>query len=149
MNIKIASEEDNNEWLRLRIALWPDVSKTIHEKEISVMLSNPERFVSFIAFDVSNKSIGFIEVSVHEVIDEGCVVKHIGYIEALYVEPKYQGKGFGSELIRLAEKWVSDQGLKEIAVDTNLDNIQGQNLYQVLGYKEQDRLVLYRKGLNN
>ena len=145
MNIKIASEGDKTEWLRLRMALWSDVSKDIHEKEISAMLSNPERFITFIAYDSPNFSIGFLEASIHEIIDEGCVVKHIGYIEGWYIEPNYRRKGFGAELVKTVEKWVSEQGLKEIAVDTNLDNIQSQNAYQALGYKEQDRFILYRK----
>ncbi len=29
-------------------------------------------------------AIGFLEASIHEIIDEGCVVKHIGYIEGWY-----------------------------------------------------------------
>ena len=62
------------------MVLWPDVSKKIHEKEISTMLSNPERFITFIAYDSHNLSIGFLGASIHEIIDEGCVVKHIGYI---------------------------------------------------------------------
>ena len=148
MNIKIASKENETDWLRLRMVLWPDVSKEIHEKEMRAMLSNPERFITFIAYDSSNlSSIGFIEASIHEIIDEGCEIKNIGYIEGWYIEPKYRRKGFGSELVKSAEKWASQKGLKEIAVDTDLDNIQSQSAYQALGYKEQDRFILYRKVL--
>ena len=147
MNIKIASEEDKPEWLKLRMALWPDVSKEIHEKEISEMLSKPERFITFIACDFPNHSIGFLEASIHEIIDEGCVVKNIGYIEGWYIEPEYRKKGIGAELVKTAEKWASEKGLKEMAVDTNLDNIQSQSAYQALGYKEKDRFILYRKVL--
>jgi len=84
MNIKIASKEDKTEWLKLRMVLWTDVSKEIHKKEISTMLSNPERFITFIAYASHNLSIGFLEASNHEIIDEGCVVKHIGHIEGWY-----------------------------------------------------------------
>ena len=147
MNIKIASKENETDWLRLRMVLWPDASKEIHEKEIRAMLSNPKRFITFIAYDSSNLSIGFIEASIHEIIDEGCVVKNIGYIEGWYIEPEYRKKGIGAELVKTAEKWASEKGLKEMAVDTNLDNIQSQSAYQALGYKEQDRFILYRKVL--
>ena len=118
MNIKMASKENETNWLRLRMVLWPDVSKKIHEKEIRAMLSNPKRFITFIAYDSSNRSIGFIEASIREIIDEGCEIKNIGYIEGWYIEPKYRRKGFGAELVKSAEKWVSQKGLKEIAVDT-------------------------------
>ena len=127
------------------MALWPDVSKEIHKKEIRAMLSDPERFITFIAYDSTNISTGFLEASIREVIDEGCIVKHIGYIEGWYIKPDYRRKGFGAALVQTVEKWVSEQGLKEIGVDTNPDNIQSQNAYQALGYKEQDRYVLYRK----
>jgi len=147
MNIKIALEEDKTEWLKLRMALWPDVSKKIHEKEISAMLSKPERFITFIACDSPKFSIGFLEASIHEIIDEGCVIKNIGYIEGWYIEPKYRRKGVGAELVKSAEKWAIEQELNEMAVDTNLNNIQSQNAYQALGYKEQDRFILYRKVL--
>jgi aminoglycoside 6'-N-acetyltransferase I len=149
MDIKIASQADSREWSRLRAALWPDVPQEMHDKEIAAMLSNTGRFVTYLSNDSKGHATGFIEVSIHEIIDEGCVVKHIGYIEGWYVEPDSRRKGYGTDLIKAAEKWVSEQGLTEIAVDTNLDNLPSQSAYQNLGYAEQDRLILYRKVLKS
>lgn len=147
MNIKIASKEDKTEWLRLRLALWPEVSTALHEKEIDAMIFNPERFAAFLAYNSSDQMIGFLEVSTHELIDEGCDIKQIGYIEGWYVDPGYRRKGVGAELVSKAEQWVEKQGLKAIAVDTNLENDISQKAYQALGYQEVDRLILYKKAL--
>jgi len=84
------------------------------------MLSSPERFVTFIAYDSSNTSIGFIEVSIHEILDEGCEVKNIGYIEGWYIDPNYRRKGIGSELVKSVEKWVLDVSLKQISGNENV-----------------------------
>lgn len=147
MYIKIASSEDKPEWSRLRLALWPEVIEGLHNNEIDAMLSKPDRFVSFLAYNTPDHIIGLLEASIHEIIDEGCVVKNVGYIEGWYVEPEYRRKGIGTKLIKSAEQWVLEKGLSEVAVDTNLENVVSQKAYQTLGFKEIDRLVLYKKPL--
>ena len=147
MNIKIATKEDKAEWLRLRLALWADVSEMLHNTEIDAMLFNPDRFRTYLAYTSPHECSGFLEASIHEIIDEGCVIKHVGYLEGWYVKPVYRRKGIGTKLIQTAEQWFLEQGLSEVVVDTDLDNAVSQKAYKALGYQEIDRFVLYKKVL--
>jgi len=142
-----ASYQYKAEWLQLRLSLWPEVSKEVHEKEIEQMLSSTERFVVFFSIESDKDILGFLEASIREIIDEGCVFKKIGYIEGWYVKPKHRNKGIGCSLAIAAEKWMLDQGLKEIGSDTDIENIISQKAHHSLGYREVDRLILYRKNI--
>jgi aminoglycoside 6'-N-acetyltransferase I len=130
----------------MRIALWPDVSREIHEQEISAMLSD-KHFAIFVASEEGERLHGFIEVSIREDILEGCIRKKIGYIEGLYVKPETRGLGIARLLVEAGEKWAFEHGIKDMASDTEIDNYGSQKAYIALGYKEADRLVLYRKKL--
>lgn len=147
MTIKMASEKHKTEWLRMRMALWPDVSKVIHEREMDAMISDSERFAVFIVPGPNDRLLGFVEVSIREIIDEGCIFKYIGYIEGWYVEPDWRGKGIGGELVKVAERWALGKGMTEMGSDTGMEHIESQKAHQALGFKEQDRLILYRKTL--
>ena len=149
MTIKVASEADKAEWLRLRMALWPDVSKEIHEREMDAMCSDSERFAVFVVPGPNDRLLGFLEVSIREIIDEGCIFKHIGYIEGWYVEPDWRRKGIGGELVKAAEEWASGKGVTEMGSDTGIEDIVSQKAHQALGYQEQDRLILYRKAFGD
>jgi aminoglycoside 6'-N-acetyltransferase I len=146
MKISGVKAQDKEQWLRMRIGLWPDVSKEIHEQEISAMLAD-KHFAIFVAQETDERLLGFIEVSLREDILEGCIRKQIGYIEGLYVEPKARGLGIGRLLVEAGEKWAFENGIKDMATDTEIDNNENQKAYIALGYREADRLVLYRKKL--
>lgn len=54
----------------------------------------------------------------------------------------------GTRLVQAAEAWARGQGLQEIASDTQLENTVSIQAHQVLGYKEVERLVCFRKALD-
>ena len=146
MKIRLVEPQDKKQWLQMRMALWPDISEEIHEKEISAMLVD-NHFAIFVAQNTDGKLLGFVEISLREDILEGCIRKQIGYIEGWYVEPEKRGSGIGRLLVENAEKWVLDQDIEDMASDTEIDNFESQKAHIALGYREADRLILYRKKL--
>ena len=146
MMIRPVKPDDRQQWLRMRMALWPDVLVEIHEQEISAMLAD-NLFAIFVAQETDERLLGFLEVSLREDILEGCIRKQIGYIEGWYVMPKARGSGIGRSLVKAAEKWVLEHGVEDMATDTGIDNIGSQKAYLALGYREADRLILFRKKL--
>lgn len=146
MQVIVATKADRSRWLEMRRQLWDDTDDFIHLREIDAMLSNP-KFITFIAQTVEAETVGFLEASVREDIQEGCVVSQIGYIEGWFVQTEHRGKGYGKALLQEAETWSKNKGLIAMGSDTNLENTLSQTVHTALGFKEVDRLVLFRKTL--
>ena len=58
------------------------------------------------------------------------------HIARLAVSPKWQGKGFGSALVREAMQYALDMGFSQLSVNTQSDNQRSQRLYLSLGFKD-------------
>lgn len=52
-------------------------------------------------------------------------------------------------MVRAAEQRARDQGLTEMASDAEMNNEVGISAHKALGYKEEVRIVCFRKGLND
>lgn len=56
-------------------------------------------------------------------------------IDMLAVDPKYQGQGIGSRLMRQSERTAGEYGLREIVLWVDEANVQAQRFYIKHGYK--------------
>ncbi|WP_433771443.1 GNAT family N-acetyltransferase [Bacillus wiedmannii] len=63
------------------------------------------------------------------------------YIDTLSVSNMYSGRGIGSKLIDAAELHAAEKGHEKIALLVNLENKRAFSLYEKLGYKE-DQIVM-------
>jgi aminoglycoside 6'-N-acetyltransferase I len=63
------------------------------------------------------------------------------------VDPDMRRKGVGAALVRAAEAWAREKGLREFASDTELANTASQRAHVALGFTEVERLVAFRKVL--
>jgi aminoglycoside 6'-N-acetyltransferase I len=68
-------------------------------------------------------------------------------VEGWYVRGEWRRQGIGAELLRVAEDWARGQGCKEMASDTQIDNVASQGAHEALGFEIAERSVLYRKTL--
>ena len=66
------------------------------------------------------------------------------FIALFWVDEKFRDKGFGSKLIRTAEKEARKRGVKHAYVDTF--SFQAPGFYRKLGYREFGRLKGFPKG---
>lgn len=145
MPVRLLTETDFEVWLSMRQALWPDISREEHIKEMESVASSPGWAV-FLALDQGQQPAGFLEVSLREVV-EGCKTSPVGYIEGWYVTAGARRQGLGSELIRAAEDWSRAQRAREIASDCLIDNQVSYTAHLALGYKEVERLIHFKKSL--
>ncbi|MBS7576578.1 MULTISPECIES: GNAT family N-acetyltransferase [unclassified Enterococcus] len=53
-------------------------------------------------------------------------------IERVAVSPKFQGHGFGRQLIEAAEEWILELGFKKIVITSQLSAVE---FYRSLGYQ--------------
>lgn len=145
MLIRRVSPTDMEEWLRMRLALWPDNTLTEMRQEMEEILADPNQPV-FVAERSEAGLVGFLEVSIHVDI-YGCDSKPVGYIEGWYVDPDLRRQGLGGLLVAAAEAWAIEQGLQEMASDCEIDNLVSLQAHNALGYQEVERLIHFCKKL--
>jgi aminoglycoside 6'-N-acetyltransferase I len=91
--------------------------------------------------------IGFIEVGLRSHADGCNTSRPVGFVEGWYVQPPYRRGGVGRALMAAAEEWAREQGAREIASDTWIDNEPSQKAHEALRFEVVDRCVNYRKAL--
>ena len=153
MVIRPVDTSDANEWLRLRMALWPDSDPDREKNEIKLFLADPSRPVLptlqavFVCQRPDVGLCGFVEVGIRPYAD-GCETTDVGYLEAWYVDPDWRNQGIGRALVEAAETWARGQGCREMASDADLTNVASQTAHQRLGYVETGRIVQFCKTLD-
>ncbi len=146
MLIRPLSPSDQDQWLALRMALWPDQSPAAHAADIAAILSNPRKHAVFVSVGEDGRLNGFVEVSLREYA-EGCSSSPVGYIEGWFVEETARRRGIGRALLAAAEGWARARGCQELASDADIRNEVGQQAHRALGFEEVERTVHYRKTL--
>ncbi|MFW6311622.1 MAG: GNAT family N-acetyltransferase, partial [Nanoarchaeota archaeon] len=96
-----------------------------------------------------NDSIAFINLSIRSDYVQGSNTRPVGYVEGIYVNPKYRKKGIAKELIKIAEQWSLKNGCKELGSDAELENIDSQNFHRNLGFKEVNKTINFIKVIDN
>ncbi|AMC94056.1 hypothetical protein AOC36_08660 [Erysipelothrix larvae] len=88
----------------------------------------------FVISEREGNIVGFILFS----LDETSSV-----IELIAVEEKYKGKRVGKSLIHTMESFVIDQGIKNIKVGTQVNNISAVQFYLAIGFKYVGCVTMY------
>lgn len=137
--------------VRMRTALWPDTSVDEHMAEANATAIGDHEgslpLVVFVAEMANGEIAGFVEVGLRSHADGCDAAQPVGYIEGWFVEPARRGQGVGRQLVAQAEEWAREQGCREMASDTWIDNEGSQKAHEALGYDVVDRCVLFRKSL--
>ena len=150
LDIRPVQASDAAEWLRLRMALFPDSNPNAAAHEIAHFLAVPPRPVLptlhavFVCPRPDAGLCGLVEVSIHSAAP-GCKTDRIGYLEAWYVDPNCRGRGVGRELVKTAEAWAKSEGCREMASDTDPSYPVSPAAHAALGYQEVERY--FRKDL--
>src|SRR5262245_55562110 len=135
--VKTLTPDQNDEWLRMRCALWPDCSSAMHDCEMAEIRADSDRHAVFVyQHDRSQPGVGgFVEVSIRDRVD-GSLSQRVAYIEGWYVDADLRARGIGRQLIEAAEAWAIARGLTEIASDCELDNSSALIAHEKLGFQE-------------
>lgn len=146
LDIRLLKPADQPEWLRMRLALWPDSPPEEMLIEMAEILADP--FKPVFAIERSEGGLGgFVEVSLHREYTPGCETYPAGYIEGWYVDPDLRRQGLGSALIKAAEDWARSQGCHDMGSDIVIDNDISFKAHLSLGYHEVERLIHFHKKL--
>jgi len=132
---------DKSEWLRLRLALWPDSTAVDELPEIELFFAEPPRplpdtlHAAFVGKRRDGSCCGLLELSIKQHAP-GCKTDRIGYLEALFVDPDMRRQGVARALIAAGEQWARERGCREIASDTTPNYPHSPALHARSGYRE-------------
>lgn len=102
MDVFLIEPELRDEWLRMRMQLWPECSLEEHRSEIYEYFTGGSDMASFVAVRTDGRLGGFLEASIRPLAD-GCETRPVGYIEGWYVAPDLRRQGVGRKLVDAAE----------------------------------------------
>jgi aminoglycoside 6'-N-acetyltransferase I len=144
--VRAVEASDMDEWLRMRLALWPGNRQASLLNEMQEMLSTPQEFATFVAERPTGELGAFLEASLRRYAD-GCDSSPVGYIEGWYVDPDLRRLGIGRQLVQAAESWAIGRGCLEMGSDCELENQLSWKAHLALGYQEAERLIHFCKRL--
>ncbi len=146
--IRPAALRDKKHWIEMRSQLWPD-SASEHPQQIQNFFDHCSNDIveTLLIFSPQNEVAGFIELNLRN-FAEGSTAFKVPYIEGWFIKKPFRGCGYGKQLIQAAEQWAKQQGYRELASDTEIDNHQSIAIHKHLGYKEVERVVCFLKALD-
>jgi len=141
------SSLDQPGWLDMRLALWSDATADEHRGHMAILLSQPERFLQLMIYDVQRQPLGFIEGSIRSDYVNGTESSPVGFVEGVYVAPAWRRHGIARQLFAAIADWARARGCRELASDALLENEASQLAHRALGFRETDRVVYFTKAL--
>lgn len=64
------------------------------------------------------------------------------YIDELFVQPSWRGKGVGTESLMLLQYWSESKGVQRLSLEVNRGNARAESLYRRLGFRSEERITL-------
>ncbi len=69
---------------------------------------------------------------------------HRGWMYYLAVDPRWQRQGFARQMVRHAENWLANHGIRKVELMIRDDNKPVQTFYERVGYETEARIVMSR-----
>jgi aminoglycoside 6'-N-acetyltransferase I len=147
--VRHAWPADAARWAELRQALWPDESAEELRAGAEAFFTGRETLLRavLLAEDARDgELVGFAELSFRPYAED-CRTNPVAFLEGWYVDPSARRRGVGRALVAAAEQWARQQGCREFASDTRLDNTESIAAHQALGFEDAGALRCFRKTL--
>lgn len=145
--VRPITDDDIEEWFRLRKLLWDEISDAEHKDEMTEIYNHNDSQLVLVAETDNGKLVGFLEASIRPFVED-CETDNVGYLEGWFVEEFYRKRGIGGTLVEAAEDWARGKDCEEMASDAEVGNELSLTAHQKLGYQETSRLVHLRKELD-
>ncbi len=134
------------QWATLRQQLWPHHGIAAHLQEGIEQLAHAH-LNAFLVLDEQNQAVGFADAALRHDYVNGCESSPVVYLEGIYVQPASRQRGLARALIARVAQWCREQGCREMASDTAIDNLPSQSMHERLGFRETERVVFFKNAL--
>lgn len=115
-------------------------------KEIFIRALKSDKFKVYF-FSADSDIAAFIFLSVRTDYVEGSTSNPTGYVEGIYVKPEYRKRGIAKQLLLQGEKWLKENGCKQVGSDAYIDNRLSHDFHTSIGFDEAGRLVTFIKDI--
>ncbi len=147
INIRKVNEEDALNWFTLINKVWRDAYHHIFPEEVFIERENTinkkiGNFTNKMKND--NKNIAYVAEYKGELIGlmSGSITSSYEYFSdeyadliALYIHPKFQGKGIGTSFRNIFEKWAKENGASKYVIGVLKENTKARKVYESWGGK--------------
>ena len=127
----------------------PRASAALSDRGIAAMPAEfdwgPEGAV-FLARE-DGADVGFAQCGLRRDYVEGTHTSPVGYLEGVFVQEEYRGRGVATALLRACEAWAGEKGCAEFASDCGLDNAASAVFHLRAGFAEAGRIICFTKRL--
>jgi aminoglycoside 6'-N-acetyltransferase I len=147
MRIEHCTWQSLDDWVSLRLSLWPDASELDERSEAAAMLDRPSQAIAFLARTTEGQAVGFAEATLRQDHVNGCATSPVAFLEGIFVRPEHRRRGIARLLVRAVEEWAAELGCSEFASDAELENAISHRMHAALGFAETERVVYFRKRL--
>ena len=118
-------------WVRLQQRLWPDETLNDHRSYARSLLKRPSACrLSGMRSRRNGRCLRRGDLRRDYV--NGCKSSPVGFLEGLYVEPRYRKRGLARLLCEAVEDGAKGMGCSEFASDVLLQNETGQRVHEPL-----------------
>lgn len=145
MEIQLLSEDSLNSLIGLVTELWPEEDVVEAYENYKAILTSGQEACYLVR--QGEQYVAFIHVTIRNDYVEGANSWPIAYVEGVYVKPDFQKQGIASKLISVAEAWAREKGIKQLASDAELTNVQSINFHKQVGFTEAGKIVCFIKNL--
>jgi len=99
-------------------------------------------------WQIENKFAGIMHISIRHEYVNGTDGSPVVFIEAIYVLPQYRKMGIGKHLLKFAENFAKERGIKQIASDCYTDNAESESFHKACGFEEKERVICFAKDIS-
>lgn len=94
---------------------------------------NPSKRVYFVALDPEGQVVGGVGIA------EFDGIKNCAELQKLYLDDSAKGKGWGKELMRIAENWARSAGYENLYLETHTNLTAALQLYEKTGFRQIEK----------
>ncbi len=129
----------------LALRLWPDNDRDELLSENRAILEDDEAAVFLCEAD--GRFAGFAHCALRYDYVEGTDSSPVGYLEGIYVDDEFHGRGIARSLLKACESWSAEMGCAEFASDCEADNAASIEFHMKTGFTEANRIICFTKRL--
>lgn len=140
-----AKTTEANMVAELAIQMWEDNTMDELAEEFKEIISGDDAII-FLA-EMDGAAVGFAQCQLRHDYVEGTDSSPVGYLEGIFVQEEYRGRGIAKQLLKACENWASEQGCTEFASDCELANSESLKFHISMGFEEANRIICFTKKL--
>ena len=138
-----ATSKDVEEIASLALKLWPEHDIDELVEEFQQLLCKNDACI-FLAKS-NDQTVGFAQCQLRFDYVEGTQTSPVGYLEGIFVEQNFRGKGISKQLLANCQSWAKENGCSEFASDCELDNKRSFKFHIAMGFDEANRIICFKK----